>query len=196
MAGVAQITLVGNLAADPELKFTPAGKAQVRFRVISTRSRRNPDTQQWEDNGQISPWCVAWDNLAENISETLTKGMRVVVTGKLEERRYEDKQGQTRYSLDLWVEDIGPSLKNATAKVTKTQRNGGGFSAGGFSGEPSFSGGNNGRAGYQQGGGYGGGQSGQGGHGSYGTGGGNRGGAQVDDPWGNVGGGYEDEPPF
>ena len=190
MAGVAQITLVGNLAADPELKFTPAGKAQVRFRVISTRSRRNPDTQQWEDNGQISPWCVAWDNLAENISETLTKGMRVVVTGKLEERRYEDKQGQTRYSLDLWVEDIGPSLKSATAKVTKTQRNGGGFSAGGYGGDQGFSGGGN-RGGYNQGGS----QGGQGGHGGYGAGGGNRGGAQVDDPWGNVGG-YEDEPPF
>jgi len=183
MAGVAQITLVGNLAADPELKFGASGKAQCRFRVISTRRRLNRDTQQWEDAGQIAPWCVAWEGLAENISETLTKGMRVVVTGNLEERRYEDKQGQPRSALELTVEDIGPSLKNATAKVTKTQRGGGGFTAGGNGGNGGY-GNQGGQGGYNNGPGFSNAQ------------GGNRGPQQMDDPWGNAGGGFEDEPPF
>jgi len=192
MAGVAQITLVGNLAADPELKFGPSGKAQVRFRVISTRRRLNRDTQQWEDNGQIAPWCVAWEGLAENISETLTKGMRVVVTGTLEERRYEDKQGQPRSALELSVDDIGPSLKSATAKVTKTQRNNGGFSAGGpGGGQGGYGGGGQGGYGVPQGG-----SGGYGNQGGYGApAGGNRP-ANQDDPWGNMPAGYDDEPPF
>jgi len=183
MAGVATITLVGNLAADPELKFGPSGKAICRFRVIATRRRLNRDTQQWEDAGQIAPWCVAWESLAENISETLTKGMRVVVTGTLEERRYEDKQGQTRFALELSVDDIGPSLRNATAKVTKSQRGGGGFSAGGGQGNYGGQGGNFGGGGGQS-------------NGFGGNAGGGRAPQQMDDPWGNVDAGYSDEPPF
>lgn len=194
MAGVASITLVGNLAADPEFKFGASGKAQCRFRVIATRRRLNRDTQQWEDAGQLAPWCVAWENLAENISETLTKGMRVIVQGTLEERRYEDKQGQTRYALELTVEDIGPSLRNSTAKVTKTQRaNSGGFSGDGSGGgggyQGGFNGGGGGGGGYQNGGRNAGGQGGNGFNG-----GGNRG-PVADDPWGNAPG-YADEPPF
>jgi single-strand DNA-binding protein len=163
MAGVASITVVGNLAADPELRYGNSGKAQVSFKVIATRRRLNRDSQQWEDSGTLAPRCVAWEGLAENIAETLTKGMRVVVTGTLEERRYEDRQGQARTSLELTVEDVGPSLRNATASVTKVQRNSGGFQAGNGSGFQGGSGGQSSQAGYRGGSGYSSGHGGQGG---------------------------------
>jgi len=195
MAGVVPITIVGNLAADPEFRMGASGKGQVRFRVIATRRRLNRDTQQWEDAGQLSPWCVAWEGLAENISETLTKGMRVIVSGQLEERRYEDKQGQTRYALELTVDDIGPSLKYATAKVTKSQRNAGGFGGGGFSGGGSYNGG-----GYQGNSGYNQPQT-----GSYNAAPGRAPQAQPDNPWDSADSGFDtgfgdngfaDAPPF
>jgi single-strand DNA-binding protein len=195
MAGVASITIVGNLAADPELRYGASGKAQCTFRVISTRRRLNRDTQQWEDAGQLAPRCVAWEALAENIAETLTKGMRVVVQGTLEERRYEDRQGNPRTSLDLSVDDIGPSLRNATAKVTKAARgSSGGFQAGGgggggFAGNQGYAGGGNG--GYQSGpaGGFGGESQNRGGFGGGYD-------ANPDNPWDEAGAGFPDEPPF
>ncbi|MCL1801349.1 MAG: single-stranded DNA-binding protein [Promicromonosporaceae bacterium] len=204
MAGVATITIVGNLAADPELRYGASGKANCRFRVIATRRRLNRDTQQWEDAGTLAPNCVAFEDLAEHIAETLTKGMRVIVQGTIEERRWEDKQGQQRTSLELTVDDVGPSLRYATAKVTKAARGGGGgFQSGGHGG--------GGQSGGHGGGGYAGGQGGRGGSGGGGFGGGGYqsggsggsfgGGGGFDsapqDPWAAAeGGAYDGEPPF
>jgi len=205
-----QITLVGNLVADPELRFGPSGRAVCNFRVIANRTKFNRDTQQREPAGQLSVGCSAWGALAENIAESLTKGMRVVVTGVLDERRYEDKQGQARTALELNVDEIGPSLTWATAKVTKSQRNSGGF-GGGQGGAGGYTGGGQGAQGGYNGGGQGGYGGGQGGYGGNQGGAGNQGGygapagsnqggygaqANQDDPWGNMPGGYQDEPPF
>jgi len=142
MTGVASITIVGNLTGDPELKFTSVGKATARFKVIATHSRKN-QSGTWEDDGVLAPWCVCWDKLAGNVAETLHKGMRVIVTGRLEERRYEDSQGQQRTTLELTVDGVGPDLRNATAVVTKNnQTNGdawGSSSSGnGFDSAPPF----------------------------------------------------------
>ena len=192
MAGVASITIIGNLAADPELRYGASGKANCRFRVIATRRRQNRDTQQWEDAGTLAPNCVAFEDLAEHIAETLTKGMRVIVQGTLEERRWEDKQGQQRTSLELTVDDIGPSLRYATAKVTKAVRGGGGgFQSGGHGGgQPGRGGFGGGPGNYQQGG-----------SGSYQGGGGGGFGGGFDsapqDPWAAAeGGAFDGEPPF
>ncbi|MFE5710037.1 single-stranded DNA-binding protein [Streptomyces sp. NPDC056501] len=199
MAGETVITVVGNLVDDPELRFTPSGAAVAKFRIASTPRTFDRQTNEWKDGESLFLTCSVWRQAAENVAESLQRGMRVVVQGRLKQRSYEDREGVKRTVYELDVEEVGPSLKNATAKVTKTTGRGG---QGGYGG-----------GGQQQGGGSWGGNSGggapQGG-----------GGAPADDPWatgapsggssgsggqqgaggggwgGNSGGGYSDEPPF
>lgn len=183
MAGDTQITLVGNLVDDPELRFTPSGAAVAKFRVASTPRFLDRQSGEWKDGDSLFLTCNVWRQAAENVAETLQRGMRVIVQGRLRQRSYETQQGEKRTVYEIEVDEVGPSLRNATAKVTKTARPGGG---GGFGGG-------------QQGGGYGGGQ----------QGGGQQGSARppADDPWAassgggfgegqGGGGGFSDEPPF
>ena len=154
MAGETPITVVGNLTADPELRFTPSGAAVANFTVASTPRTFDRQTNEWKDAETLFMRCSVWREAAENAAESLTRGTRVVVSGRLVSRSWEDKEtGQKRTVMEMQVDEVGPSLRYATAKVTKTQRGGGG---GG------------------QGGGWGGGQQG-------GQGGGF--GGQQDDPW-------------
>ncbi|MFD3352351.1 single-stranded DNA-binding protein [Streptomyces fradiae] len=194
MAGETVITVVGNLVDDPELRFTPSGAAVAKFRVASTPRTFDRQTNEWKDGESLFLTCSVWRQAAENVAESLQRGMRVVVQGRLKQRSYEDREGVKRTVFELDVEEVGPSLKNATAKVTKTTGRGG-------------------QGGY--GGGQQGGQGGQGGWGGApgGQGGQQGGGAPADDPWaggapaggqqggqggwgGSSGGGYSDEPPF
>ncbi|MFJ4500751.1 single-stranded DNA-binding protein [Streptomyces sp. NPDC088864] len=196
MAGETVITVVGNLVDDPELRFTPSGAAVAKFRVASTPRIFDRQTNEWKDGEGLFLTCSVWRQAAENVAESLTRGMRVVVQGRLKQRSYEDREGVKRTVYELDVEEVGPSLKNATAKVTKTTGRGGQGGQGGYGGGQ--------QGGGNWGGGPGGGQ--QGG-----------GGAPADDPWatsapaggqgggqqggggswgGNSGGGYSDEPPF
>ncbi|MGY5123380.1 single-stranded DNA-binding protein [Streptomyces nigrescens] len=196
MAGETVITVVGNLVDDPELRFTPSGAAVAKFRVASTPRTFDRQTNEWKDGESLFLTCSVWRQAAENVAESLTRGTRVVVQGRLKQRSYEDREGVKRTVYELDVEEVGASLKNATAKITKTSGRGG------------------------QGGGFGGGQQGGGGQGGGGWGGGPGGGQQggsapADDPWatggpagggqqggggggwgGSSGGGYSDEPPF
>ncbi|MFE9855094.1 single-stranded DNA-binding protein [Streptomyces sp. NPDC005780] len=206
MAGETVITVVGNLVDDPELRFTPSGAAVAKFRVASTPRIFDRQTNEWKDGEGLFLTCSVWRQAAENVAESLTRGMRVVVQGRLKQRSYEDREGVKRTVYELDVEEVGPSLKSATAKVTKTTGRGGQ----GGSGQGGYGGG-------QQGGGNWGGGPGAGGQ----QGGG---GAPADDPWatsapaggqqgggqqsggggwggssggsGGSGGGYSDEPPF
>ncbi|MFJ5592099.1 single-stranded DNA-binding protein [Streptomyces noursei] len=199
MAGETVITVVGNLVDDPELRFTPSGAAVAKFRVASTPRTFDRQTNEWKDGESLFLTCSVWRQAAENVAESLTRGTRVIVQGRLKQRSYEDREGVKRTVYELDVEEVGASLRNATAKVTKTSGRGG------------------------QGGGFGGGQQG-GGQGGGGWGGGpgggqQGGGAPADDPWatggpsgggqggqggqgggggwgGGSGGGYSDEPPF
>ncbi|MFJ1595845.1 single-stranded DNA-binding protein [Streptomyces sp. NPDC088261] len=202
MAGETVITVVGNLVDDPELRFTPSGAAVAKFRVASTPRIFDRQTNEWKDGEGLFLTCSVWRQAAENVAESLQRGMRVVVQGRLKQRSYEDREGVKRTVYELDVEEVGPSLKSATAKVTKTTGRGG-----------------------QGQGGYGGGGGGQQGGGSWGGGSGGGGpqgggGAPADDPWatsapaggsqpssggggngggswgGSSGGGYSDEPPF
>ncbi|MFC4034134.1 single-stranded DNA-binding protein [Streptomyces polygonati] len=201
MAGETVITVVGNLVDDPELRFTPSGAAVAKFRVASTPRTFDRQTNEWKDGESLFLTCSVWRQAAENVAESLQRGMRVIVQGRLKQRSYEDREGVKRTVYELDVDEVGASLRSATAKVTKT-------SGGGRSGQP---GGYGGSAGGGQGGGQGGGSwGGQGG-----------GGAPADDPWatsapagggqaaggagggggwgggsGSSGGGYSDEPPF
>ncbi|WP_329456902.1 single-stranded DNA-binding protein [Streptomyces sp. NBC_01497] len=202
MAGETVITVVGNLVDDPELRFTPSGAAVAKFRVASTPRMFDRQTNEWKDGESLFLTCSVWRQAAENVAESLQRGMRVVVQGRLKQRSYEDREGVKRTVYELDVEEVGPSLKSATAKVTKTAGRGG---QGGYSG---------GGGGQQGGGGGGGGWGG-------GSGSGSGGGAPADDPWatsapagggqqapqggggswggssgGGSGGGYSDEPPF
>src|SRR5918995_50529 len=156
-AGDTVITLVGNLVDDPELRFTPSGAAVAKFRVASTPRTFDRQTNEWKDGESLFLTCSVWRQAAENVAESLTRGMRVVVQGRLKQRSYEDREGVKRTVYELDVEEVGPSLKNATAKVTKTTGRGGqqqGGGGGGWGGGPSG-------GGQQQGGG----------------------GAPADDPW-------------
>ncbi|WP_098007796.1 single-stranded DNA-binding protein [Streptomyces sp. sk226] len=120
MAGETVITVVGNLVDDPELRFTPGGAAVAKFRVASVPRTFNRETQQWEDaKDGLFLSCSVWRQAAENAAETLQKGMRVIVQGRLKQRSYEDREGVKRTVYELDVEEVGPSLKSATAKVTK-----------------------------------------------------------------------------
>jgi single-strand DNA-binding protein len=193
MAGETVITVVGNLVDDPELRFTPSGAAVAKFRVASTPRTFDRQTNEWKDGDSLFLTCSVWRQAAENVAETLQRGMRVIVQGRLKQRSYEDRDGVKRTVYELEVDEVGASLRNATAKVTKTS--GGGRGQGGYGGG----------GGGQQGGGWGGGGGQQGG-----------GGASADDPWatsapaggqgggggswgggsGSSGGGFSDEPPF
>ncbi|MEU3910586.1 MULTISPECIES: single-stranded DNA-binding protein [unclassified Streptomyces] len=193
MAGETVITVVGNLVDDPELRFTPSGAAVAKFRVASTPRTFDRQTNEWKDGESLFLTCSVWRQAAENVAESLQRGMRVIVQGRLRQRSYEDREGVKRTVYELDVEEVGPSLKNATAKVAKTTGRGG---QGGYGG-----------GGQQQGGG---------GWGAP-SGGPQGGGAPSDDPWassapaggqqqgggggwggssGGSGGGYSDEPPF
>ncbi|MFJ9693042.1 single-stranded DNA-binding protein [Kitasatospora sp. NPDC101183] len=207
MAGETVITLVGNLVDDPELRFTPSGAAVAKFRIASTPRTFDRQTNEWKDGESLFLTCNVWRQPAENVAESLQRGMRVIVQGRLRQRSYETKEGEKRTVFEVEVDEVGPSLRSATAKVTRANRSGG---PGGGSGGGGFGG--------QQGGGqgnWGGGGGGQQGGGSWG---GNSGGGQSgpsDDPWassapsgggnqgggwggnsGGSGGGYSEEPPF
>ncbi|MET8727131.1 single-stranded DNA-binding protein [Streptomyces parvus] len=199
MAGETVITVVGNLVDDPELRFTPSGAAVAKFRVASTPRIFDRQTNEWKDGEGLFLTCSVWRQAAENVAESLQRGMRVVVQGRLKQRSYEDREGVKRTVYELDVEEVGPSLKNATAKVTKTTGRGGQGGQGGYGG--GNWGGGPGGGGQQGGGGapaddpwatgspaggQGGGQ--QGGGGGWG---GSSGGSG-----GSSGGGYSDEPPF
>lgn len=195
MAGETVITVVGNLVDDPELRFTPSGAAVAKFRVASTPRTFDRQTNEWKDGESLFLTCSVWRQAAENVAESLQRGMRVIVQGRLKQRSYEDREGVKRTVYELDVDEVGASLRNATAKVTKTAGRGG--QGGGFGG-----------GGQQGGGGWGGGPSGGGQQGG--------GGAPADDPWATGGpsggqqggggggwgggsgnsGGYSDEPPF
>jgi single-strand DNA-binding protein len=173
-AGDTQITIAGNLVDDPELRFTPAGQPVARFRVASTPRFRDNNTGEWKDGDSLFLTCNVWRQAAENVAESLTRGMRVIVSGRLRQRSYETKEGEKRTVYEVEVDDVGPSLRNASAKVNRVARSGGD-------------------------GGYGGGQRGQGGSGGGRSGGGQGGygGGGDADPWASDGpGGYTDEPPF
>ncbi|MGO8883702.1 MAG: single-stranded DNA-binding protein [Streptosporangiaceae bacterium] len=170
-AGDTQITIAGNLVDDPQLRYTPTGQAVASFRVASTPRFMDRQTNEWKDGDSLFLSCNVWRQAAENVAESLQRGMRVIVQGRLRQRSYETKEGEKRTVYEVEVDEVGPSLRNASAKVTKSSRAGGG-----------------------SGGGYGGGgQSGSGGHG------GGSAGRPADDPWASDsadGGGFSDEPPF
>ncbi len=130
MAGETVITVVGNLTDDPELRFTPSGAAVANFRVASTPRIFDRQTNEWKDGDPLFLSCSVWRQAAENVAESLQRGARVVVTGRLKQRSYETREGEKRTVVELDVDEIGPSLRYATAKVTKTQRSGGGFGGG------------------------------------------------------------------
>ena len=141
MAGETVITVVGNLTADPELRFTPSGAAVASFTVASTPRTFDRQTNEWKDGEALFLRCSIWRQAAENVAESLTRGSRVIVSGRLKQRSFETREGEKRTVIELDVEEVGPSLKYATAKVNRTSRgsSGGGFGAqgGGGGGAPS-----------------------------------------------------------
>jgi single-strand DNA-binding protein len=204
MAGETVITVVGNLVDDPELRFTPSGAAVANFRIASTPRTFDRQSNEWKDGEALFLSCSVWRQAAENVAESLQKGMRVVVQGRLKQRSYETREGEKRTVVELDVEEVGPSLKYATAKVARVQRSGGGGgygSQGGGGDDPWAS--NPAPAQGGQGAPAQGGQPApaQGGGGQGGSWGGQQGGgqgtgqpAQQNDPWASGGG--SDEPPF
>jgi single-strand DNA-binding protein len=139
MAGDTTITVVGNLTDDPELRFTPSGAAVANFTVASTPRFLDKQTNEWKDGDALFLRCSIWRQAAENVAESLQRGMRVIVTGRLKQRSYETKEGEKRTVYEIEVDEVGPSMRYATAKVNKAQRSsggGGGFGGGGggFSG--------------------------------------------------------------
>jgi single-strand DNA-binding protein len=183
-AGDTPITVVGNLVADPELRFTPSGQPVATFRIASTPRIRDNATNEWKDGDSLFLTCNVWRQAAENVAESLQRGMRVIVTGRLKQRNYETKEGEKRTVYEVEVDDVGPSLRNASAKVNRASRGGGegGFGGGGGGNAGGNAGGNGGNRG---GGGYSGGQQSSGG-----------GGSRNEDPWASSDAGYSDEPPF
>ena len=176
-AGDTQITLVGHLVDDPSLRFTPSGQAVANFRIASTPRFLDKQSNEWKDGESLFLTCNVWRQAAENCAESLTRGMRVIVQGRLKQRSYETREGEKRTVYEIEVDDCGPSLKSATAKIAKTQRQGGG------AGQP--------QGGFGQ-------QSNQGQQGGKQP---PQGGSQpADDPWATGGqqssGGFSDEPPF
>jgi single-strand DNA-binding protein len=173
VAGDTNITVVGNLTADPELRFTPSGAAVANFTVASTPRIYDRQSGEWKDGEALFLRCNIWREAAENVAESLTRGSRVIVQGRLKQRSFETREGEKRTVVEVEVDEIGPSLRYATAKVNKASRSGGGgggFGGGGGSRQPAA----------QSGGGAGG---------------------AGDDPWGSAPasgsfGGGDDEPPF
>jgi single-strand DNA-binding protein len=138
MAGETVITVVGNLVDDPELRFTPSGAAVANFRIASTPRTFDKNSNEWKDGDALFLSCSVWRQAAENVAESLQRGMRVVVQGRLKARTYETREGEKRTVFEIEVEEVGPSLKYATAKVSRTTRSGGnGGGGGGFGGAPS-----------------------------------------------------------
>ena len=190
--GETPITVVGNLVADPELRFTPAGVAVANFRIASTPRTYNRDTGQWDDGDALFLTCNVWRGAAENVAESLTKGMRVIVNGRLRQRSYQTPEGENRTIFEVEVDEVGPSLKYASASVSRNPREGG--SGGGF-------GGNQGGQQFQNNqntGGFGGQSQGGQGQGNQSQGGQNQ---PANDPWNSAPpaggfGGMDDEPPF
>src|SRR6476660_7807377 len=173
MAGDTIMTVIGNLTADPELRFTASGAAVANFTVAATPRQFDRASNEWKDGEALFLRCNIWRQPAENVAESLVRGSRVIVSGRLKQRSFETKEGEKRTVIELEVDEIGPSLRYATAKVNRAQRS---DSSGG-------------------GGGYGGGGSGSGGSG------GRPSAPPADDPWGSAppagsSGGYSDEPPF
>src|SRR5580692_3780950 len=121
-AGDTQITIAGNLVDDPELRFTPAGQPVARFRVASTPRYLDKATNEWKDGDSLFLKCNVWRQAAENVAESLTKGTRVIVSGRLRQRSYETKEGEKRTVYEVEVDEIGPSLRNASAKITRSTR--------------------------------------------------------------------------
>jgi single-strand DNA-binding protein len=171
-AGDTTITIIGNLVNDPELRYTPTGQAVATFRVASTPRFMDRQTNEWKDGDSLFLSCNVWRQAAENVAESLQRGMRVIVSGRLRQRSYETKEGEKRTVYEIEVDEVGPSLRNASAKVNRSARSGSGSGSG-----------------------FGGGQSGQGGQAGYG---GGAGGRANDDPWAAEPGdsGFSDEPPF
>lgn len=124
MFGDTQITIAGNLVDDPELRFTPAGQPVARFRIASTPRFRDNTTGEWKDGDSLFLTCNVWRQAAENVAESLTRGMRVIVSGRLRQRSYETKEGEKRTVYEIEADEVGPSLKSASAKVTKAARTG------------------------------------------------------------------------
>lgn len=194
MAGEPPITLIGNLTGDPELRFTPSGAAVANFTIASTPRTLDRQSNEWKDGETLFISCSVWRQVAENVAESLTRGSRVVVHGRLKARSYDDRDGNKRTVFECDVEEIGASMRYATLKISKTSRSDGG--GGGFGG-----GGNQGGGGYQgggnQGGGYGGGPGGGGQQNDpWATPQGGGQSAQQNDPWASQGGGSMEEPPF
>jgi single-strand DNA-binding protein len=137
MAGDTVITVVGNLTADPELRFTPSGAAVASFTIASTPRQFDRASNEWKDGEALFLRCSIWRQAAENVAESLQRGMRVVAQGRLRQRSFETREGEKRTVIELDVDEIGPSLRYATAKVNRTQRgsSAGGFGAGGGSAE-------------------------------------------------------------
>jgi single-strand DNA-binding protein len=133
MAGETTITVVGNLVDDPELRFTPSGAAVANFRIASTPRTFDRQTNEWKDGDALFLSCSVWRQAAENVAESLQKGMRVIVQGQLRSRQYETREGERRTVFEIQVDEVGPSLKYATAKPQRTQRSGGGGGGGGAS---------------------------------------------------------------
>lgn len=197
MAGETTITLIGNLTADPDLRFTPSGAAVASFTVASTPRTFDRQANEWKDGEAMFLTCSVWRQAAENVAESLQKGMRVIVHGRLKSRSYETREGEKRTVFEVDVDEVGPALRYATAKVTRTQ--------GGGNGGGNWSQGGQGGGGYQQGGGNGGGGYQGGSNAGSGNGGGNAGGWQQpsggygdnrgggSDPWAQA---QSDEPPF
>ena len=140
MAGETVITVVGNLTNDPELRFTPSGSAVANFTVASTPRTFDRQSNEWKDGETLFLRASVWREAAENVAESLTKGTRVVVSGRLKSRTYDTKEGEKRTVMELEVDEIGPSLRYATAKVNRTQRNSGGGGNFGGGGGGSFGG--------------------------------------------------------
>ena len=202
MAGDTVITVIGNLTADPELRWTQSGAAVADFTVASTPRTYDRNAGEWRDGDTLFMRCSVWRDTAENVAESLRKGMRVIVQGRLTQRSYDTQQGERRTVVELQVDEVGPSLRRARAQVTRTTPSGGGGYQSDNRGQQ--------QGGYQQaapqGGGYGGGQ--QGGYGQGGTNYGAQGGANYgaptggspEDPWRTAPSGgstsFGDEPPF
>ena len=203
--GDTPITVVGNLVADPELRFIPSGAAVANFRIASTPRAFNRETNQWEDGEALFLTCNCWRQMAENVAESLTKGMRVIVNGRLKQRSYQTREGENRTVFEVEVDEVGPSLKYATANVSRTPRDGGqGGNYGGGQGQGGQSQGGQGfqSQGGQAQGGFGGGAA-AGAAGGFGAGQGSQsqGNQPDDDPWNSAPpaggfGGMDDEPPF
>ena len=181
MAGETTITIIGNLTDDPELRFTPSGAAVAKFRVASTPRTLDRASGEWKDGEPLFLSCTVWRQAAENVAESLQRGARVIVSGRLRQRSYETKEGEKRTVFEVEVDEIGPSLRYATAKVQKMSRSSGGGGGFGSSGGGSQGGGNQG-GGNQGGGGF------------------------ADDPWasaapagsrsGSGSSSFDEEPPF